>query len=90
MTFAGTTADLVAAKGDKLFLDFGGSSGILNIGEYPDYVTDYWRDELKIMGGTGKFEGASGVLTESDYTTTIDDYTHHHIFGEITLVKGKR
>lgn len=90
-TYAASSSEMIAANGDKLFLGFGGSSGILGrTDDHPDYVTDYWRDTVTINGGTGRFEGASGKLLLNDYCTNIDDYTHHHLTGTITLVKGKR
>ena len=55
-----------------------------------EYVTDYFRDIVTITGGTGKFDGAEGKLQMDDYDTNIDDYSHHHWTGEITLLKGKR
>lgn len=89
-TYAASSTVLVAANGDKLFLDIGGSSGILGrTDDHPDYVTDYWRDIATITGGTGRFEGASGKMQIDDFTTNIDTYTHHHWYGEITMVKGK-
>lgn len=90
-TYAGASSEMIAANGDKLFLYNGGGSGILGrTDDHPDYVTDYWRGIQIITGGTGRFEGASGELLVDDYCTSIDDYTHHHWTGEITLVKGKK
>ena len=90
-TYAASSSVLIAANGDKLFLYGEGSSGIIGrTDDHPDYVTDYWRGNITITGGTGRFEGASGELKSDDYCTNIDDYTHHHWTGSITLVKGKR
>ena len=89
--YAGSSAELVAATGDKLFLYLEGGTVILGRTDvHPEYVTDYFRDIVTITGGTGKFDGAEGKLQMDDYDTNIDDYSHHHWTGEITLLKGKR
>jgi hypothetical protein len=90
-TYAASSSELIAANGDKLFLYNDGGSGILGrTDDHHEYVTDYWGGIQKITGGTGRFEGASGELLMDDYCTNIDDYTHHHWTGEITLAKGKK
>ncbi|MBW6536115.1 MAG: hypothetical protein K0B11_13995 [Mariniphaga sp.] len=89
-TFAASSFELTGANGDKLFLYNGGDAAILGANVHPDYVTDYWTSIAIVTGGTGRFEGASGELQMNDYCTSIDDYTHHHWTGEITLVKGKK
>jgi hypothetical protein len=90
-TYAGSSSEMIAANGDKLFLHFGGSSGILGrTDDHPEHVTDYWRDIVTITGGTGRFEGATGELQMDDYCTSIDDFTHHHWTGKITMLKGKK
>jgi hypothetical protein len=88
-TFAASSFELTAANGDKLFLYNGGGAAILGTNLHPDFVTEYWTSIATITGGTGRFEGASGELQMNDYCTSIDDYTHHHWTGKITLVKGK-
>jgi hypothetical protein len=89
--YAGSSSVLVAANGDKLFLYTEGGSVIDGrTDDQPDYVVAYWRDTFTITGGTGKFEGASGKLQMDDFSTNIDTYSHHHWYGKITLVKGKR
>ena len=43
------------------------------------------------LGGTGRFDGATGGGMSDDYN--LDDYpgnSFHHWVGTITLVKGKR
>ena len=90
-TFAASSSVMIAANGDKLFIDNEAGSGILGrTDDHPDYVTDYWRGNATITGGTGRFEGASGTLQMDDFTTNIDDYTHHRWYGKITLIKGKK
>jgi len=89
-TYAGSTADLIAANGDVLYLSF--DDGIVMNGrtdEHPDDVYEYWRTPVSVLGGTGRFEGATGDLSSDDYVTT-DDQTHHRFYGKITLLKGKK
>jgi hypothetical protein len=89
-TYASSTADLIAANGDVLYLS--SDAGIVMNGrtdEHPDDVVEYWRTPLHVLGGTGRFEGATGELSSDDYVTS-DEQTHHRFYGKITLVKGKR
>lgn len=58
--------------------------------DHPDYVTSYFRDPFVILGGTGRFEGATGSGMTDDYNSNLDPYSHHHWTGTITLVKGKK
>ena len=89
-TYAALSSELIAANGDKLFLDYQGGSAILGRTDtHPDYVMDYWKGMITVTGGTGRFEGASGELLYVDFTTNIDSYTHHHWTGTITMVKGQ-
>ena len=88
-TYGGFILEVTAANGDVLILSADGSAVITGkLDHHPDSVYEYWQDKLTVLGGTGKFEGASGVLTEDDYNSTLDVYTHHHFFGIITLIKG--
>jgi hypothetical protein len=89
-TYASSTADLIAANGDVLYLYF--DDGIVMNGrtdEHPENVVEYWKTPLIILGGTGRFEGAKGELNSDDYVTA-DEQTHHRFYGKITLVKGKQ
>lgn len=89
-TFAGSSADLIAANGDVLHLFY--NAGIVMDGkteEHPDNVVEYWRTPVSVLGGTGRFEGAKGELNSDDYVTA-DEQTHHRFYGKITLVKGKK
>lgn len=89
-TFAASSFELAAANGDNFFLYNEGDAAILGTNVHPDYVTDYWTRIAMVAGGTGRFEGASGELQMNNYCTSLDDYTHHHWTGEITLTKGKK
>jgi hypothetical protein len=89
--YAGSEAVMSAANGDKLFLYLEGGTVIYGRTDaHPDYVIDYWQDKVTITGGTGRFEGATGLLQMDDFSSNIDPYMHHHWTGTITLVKGKK
>ena len=82
---------MVAANGDILFLTIKDGQVIGGrLDNHPDHVTSYWRDRFVILGGTGRFEGASGGGLTDDYNSKLDKNSHHHWRGTITLVKGKR
>ena len=81
---------IVAANGDKLFLSGEGQVMMGRLPEHPDYVNSYWKDPMIILGGTGRFAGATGTIMTDDYNSDLDPYSHHHWTGTITLVKGKQ
>jgi hypothetical protein len=83
-------AYFVAANGDKLFVACAGQVIYGRAPDHPEYVTSYFRDPFVILGGTGRFEGATGSGMTDDYNSSLDPYSHHHWRGTITLVKGKR
>jgi hypothetical protein len=60
------------------------------LSDRPSYVIEYWRDPFVILGGTGRFEGATGGGMTDDYNSALDPYSHHHWNGTITMVKGKQ
>ena len=86
----GMTAYMVAECGDTLFIEGGGQVMEGRLEEHPDHVISYWRDPFKILGGTGKFEGATGSGMTDDYNSIKDENSHHHWVGTITLVKGNK
>ena len=89
-TYGGFILELTAANGDTLYLSSDGGAVITGrLDRHPDHVYEYWGGKITVLGGTGKFEGAKGELTEDDYNSTLDHYTHHRFLGIITLVKGK-
>jgi len=81
---------LVAANGDMLFLSAEGQVMTGRLDYHPDYVNSYWKDPMIVMGGTGRFEGATGTIMTDDYNSDLDPYSHHHWTGTITMVKGKQ
>lgn len=81
---------MVAANGDILYVSIQGQVIGGREDDHPDYVISYWRDPFVILGGTGRFEGATGEGMSDDYNSSEDPNSHHHWTGTITLVKGKR
>ena len=81
---------MIFAKGDTLFVSCKGTVVGGKLPDHPDYVTSYWRDDFVILGGTGRFEGASGSGKTDDYNSSQDTNSHHHWKGTITLAKGKK
>ena len=80
---------MVAANGDILFVSIEGQVIDGREDDHPDYVLSYWRDPFVILGGTGRFEGATGEGMSDDYNSSEDINTHHHWVGTITMKKGK-
>jgi len=81
---------IVAANGDILYIYGEGQVIDGRLPDHPDYVTSYWRDPFVILGGTGRFKGATGGGMMDDYNSSEDPYSHHHWTGTIALVKGKQ
>lgn len=55
----------------------------------PSFANSYFKDPFEIIGGTGRFEGATGSGMTNDYNSDKDPYSHHHWKGKITMKKGK-
>jgi hypothetical protein len=82
-------AYFVAANGDTLFVACAGQVINGRAQDQPEYVTSYFRDPFVILGGTGRFKGATGNGMTDDYNSSVDAYSHHHWTGRITLLKGE-
>jgi hypothetical protein len=82
--------EIVTETGDSLYVKCAGQVIEGKAEDHPDYVVSYWRDPFEILGGTGKFEGATGEGTTDDYNSSEDPNSHHHWMGTITLQKGKK
>ncbi len=81
-------AYIVAANGDILNVSVGGQVIQGRQDDHPEFVTSYWKDDpFVILGGTGRFEGASGGGTTDDYNSSEDSYSHHNWSGTITMKK---
>jgi hypothetical protein len=78
---------MIAENGDSLFVECAGQVLTGKLDDHPDFVVEYWRDPFQILGGTGKFEGATGEGMTDDYNSSQDDNSHHHWTGTMTLIK---
>ena len=84
-------AYMIADNGDSLFITcIEGQVIEGKLDDHPDYVVEYWRDPFEILGGTGKFEGATGSGMTDDYNSVNDENSHHHWTGTITMAKQKK
>lgn len=88
--YAPSESYMVAANGDTLFVTISGQVIEGRADDHPEYVVSYFRDPFVILGGTGRFEGATGGGWSDDYNSSLDPNSHHHWEGTITMVKGKR
>jgi len=76
---------LVSIENDTLFVDVSGRVIGGRLDDHPEYVTSYWRDSIRFIGGTGKYEGATGKGITNDYNSSQDNNSHHSWKGTITL-----
>ncbi len=70
-------------NGDRLFVEVAGFVLPGRLPGMPDFATSYFRDPFVIVGGTGRFEGATGWGMTNDYNSANDPYSHHHWKGRI-------
>ena len=83
-------AYFVAANGDTLFVACEGQVLDGRLDHHPDDVNSYWMDPFVILGGTGRFKGATGSGFTNDYNRdSYPDNSFHHWRGTITMKKGK-
>jgi hypothetical protein len=76
-------------NGDRLFVEVAGWVLGGRVPGMPNFATSYFKDPFEIIGGTGRFEDATGSGITNDYNSSKDPYSHHHWTGKITMVKGK-
>lgn len=79
----------VDESNDTLFISSEGKVIEGKTEEHPSFVTSYWKDEFEIIGGSGKFEGATGKGKTDDYNSSEDPNSHHHWKGTITLIQER-
>ncbi len=89
-TYAPSYSYMVAANGDILYVTISGQVVIGREDDHPEHVVSYFRDEFKIIGGTGRFEGATGGGWSDDYNSSLDGNSHHYWEGTITMLKGNK
>jgi hypothetical protein len=82
-------AYILAENGDTLHISCAGQVLPGKQEDHPEYVVSYWRDPFEILGGSGKFEGATGSGNTDDYNSNQDQNSHHSWKGSITLQKQK-
>lgn len=76
-------------NGDRLYVYVAGFVVQGRVPGMPSFAQSYFKDPFEIIGGTGRFEGATGSGITNDYNSYKDDYSHHHWQGKITMKKGK-
>lgn len=81
--YGNSEASFVAENGDELFLDVSGQ--VVPTTE-PGYDLEF-KDPFTIIGGTGRFEGASGSGMTSSFVSNATQRTDHVWKGTITLKK---
>ncbi|MCB9285782.1 MAG: hypothetical protein H6560_00585 [Lewinellaceae bacterium] len=72
-----------AANGDLLYIGLSGI-GEIYLSDEPGYDLEF-SDDFIIEGGTGRFEGATGLLTSDSYVNLATQRTDHVWTGTITL-----
>lgn len=88
--YAASISKMAFAPGDTLFVSCEGKVVGGKLPDHADYVTSYWRDDFIILGGTGRFEGATGSGKTDDYNSSQDPNSHHNWKGKITMAKRKK
>lgn len=83
-------AYFVSANKDTLFVRCAGQVINGRLSDHPEHVVSYFKDPFEILGGTGRFEDATGCGTTNDYNSSEDPYSHHNWTGTITFKKGKK
>ena len=84
---------LTAANGDKLFYTAPPAVIVPPDENDPPYYIAKFDSPFQFAGGTGRFEGASGVGQLHGYNTNIpgeENMTHHLWVGILTMVKGNQ
>ena len=86
--YGNSYAYMLSAENDTLLIDVSGRVIEGRLDDHPEYVTSYWRDSIRFIGGTGKYEGATGKGITDDYNSSQDNNSHHSWKGTITLAKA--
>lgn len=76
-------ATLTAANGDELWITV---AGAIVLSDHPDYDVEF-HDPFEFVGGTGRFEGASGNGVTDSYG--VAGRVEHDWSGTLTLLPGK-
>jgi hypothetical protein len=73
-----------AANGDELWIEV---AGAVLLSDRPGYDLEFF-DPFQIVGGTGRFEGASGSGVTRSFVVAAEDHVEHVWAGTITLQPG--
>lgn len=87
-----TVGSFVAANGDELFFEVPEGQIVPNDEDNSSYYQTKFNDYMIFIGGTGRFEGASGDAYSNAYVHNGDDEWRTDFFskGTLILAKGKR
>jgi len=80
-------AYMIAENGDSLYVSCAGQVIEGRQDDHPEFVVSYFRDPFEILGGSGKFNNASGSGMTDDYNSSEDANSHHRWMGSITLAE---
>ena len=83
--YGNTDAFMVDQNSDTLFVSIEGTVIQGKTDQHPDHVVSYWKDPFEILGGTGKYAGATGSGISDDYNSSEDQNSHHHWKGTISI-----
>jgi hypothetical protein len=91
-TYSDTEATFVAANGDELWLTIPQGQILPNFGDNSHYYQTYFDDDMPIVGGTGRFQGATGDLKTNAWVHDGADEWRTDFFptGTLTMVQGKK
>ena len=81
----GVDGAFIAANGDELWFTVSGQVILYPEGFDPFYLA-YFDDEFIFLGGTGRFEGATGSGKTNSFTNFA--HTDHNWTGTLILIKG--
>lgn len=86
-----TIAVFTAANGDELYISIPEGYIVPNEEDNSDFYETKFNDPMYFVGGTGRFEGASGNGMTNAYVHNNPDDWHTDFFssGTLTLIKGK-
>lgn len=95
-----TEGVFVAANGDELYVTIPIGFVIPNLEDNSNFYSMRFNDDMYFVGGTGRFEGATGMakshayvhLPTDDWRHKGDDVWHTDFFstGELIVQKGKK
>jgi hypothetical protein len=85
-----TEGSLVAANGDSLFIEIPNGLIVPNEGDDSDYYQTKFNDPAFFVGGTGRFEGATGSWQTNAFVHNGTDEWRTDLFSTGTLILERR